>query len=130
MTMNSTRRQVAGILASTILILGWGCGDGTPPATSSTNEATVSGTVKVKGKPVTKGAIVFSAGNINRKVEPRKAAIGPDGSYTIKAYVGENSIMIEANDVLKYHLEAETITYQVQDGENKYDIDLGAPPKP
>ena len=124
--MKFTRRQVPRILTGAVLVLAWGCGDGTPSVSSSTAEATVTGTVKVKGKAVTKGDIVFNAGNINRKVESRKAAIGPDGSYTIKAYVGENDVQVQANEVMKYHLESEKLGYTVTSGSNTYDIDLGS----
>jgi hypothetical protein len=60
----------------------------------STEEATVKGTVKVRGKLVDGGELHFNASNPSRKVETRDAAIGKDGTYTVKAYVGLNIVTL------------------------------------
>jgi hypothetical protein len=71
-----------------------GCGSGSALTTSSSEEATVSGTVKIRGKPIDGGELLFNASNPNRRVPPRPATIGSDGSYTIKALVGYNVVTL------------------------------------
>ncbi len=56
--------------------------------------------VKVKGKPAAGGQISFNPSNRDRKVAAFNAPIGPDGSYTIKTYTGENEVRF-AGDVDK-----------------------------
>lgn len=74
------------ILAAACLLQG--CGDGKPWVDTSMTEATVSGTVAVKGIPATGGKILFNPSNAKRIVPTRIADIGPDGSYTIKTLTG------------------------------------------
>lgn len=126
--MKQTRRRIAGLLTTSMLVMAWGCGSGAPPEDTSTREATVTGTVKIKGKPVTKGDVVFSPGNASRAAPSRKAPLGPDGSYTIKTLVGENGVEIDSVEILKAHLETQSLSYNVKDGENRYDIDLPKAP--
>src|SRR4051794_10924741 len=65
------------------LILGGGCGDSS--TSSSSTEATVHGTVTIKGKPASSGMVEFNPANINRKdVRAVSAPIGKDGSYSLK----------------------------------------------
>src|SRR4051794_28974668 len=61
--MIGSRRRFADLLAMTLLIVssGQGCGDGKPYVDKSMNEATVSGIVKVRGKPAEGGTILFNA---------------------------------------------------------------------
>ncbi len=65
-----------------------------PYRESSTEEATVTGTVKLHGKLLDGGELNFNAVNPNRKVEMRKATIGKDGTYTAKAYIGLNTVTL------------------------------------
>jgi hypothetical protein len=101
-----------------------GC-DGRPAVDSSTTEATVTGTVLIKGKPATSGEIRFNPANVDRLVGPRSAPIGPDGTYTIKTYTGGNQIgfagsLATENPGLFRFKEY----FEVQRGENKKDFDL------
>src|SRR5262249_20268360 len=62
-TMRHSASQALGLLATTLLVTGWGC-SGTPPVDTSTAEATVHGVISIKGKPVTSGRVVFDPANI------------------------------------------------------------------
>jgi hypothetical protein len=92
---------IVGLIGAWTLLAGWGCGGGSAPAVSSSmTEATVSGTVTIKGKPATGGQILFDPSNINRRdARPRTAAIGKDGSYTVTTLVGENLVSVEGKGV-------------------------------
>jgi hypothetical protein len=111
---------IAAILAG----IGAGC-DGRPSVDSSTTEATVSGTILVRGKPATGGEILFNPANVDRPVGPRSAPIGKDGTYTIKTYTGGNqvgfagSLATENPGLFRFKQY-----YEVQKGENKKDFDL------
>jgi hypothetical protein len=52
----------------------------------------VKGTVKVRGRLVDGGVLHFNASNPNRRVETRDAPVGPDGTYTVRAYIGLNIV--------------------------------------
>jgi hypothetical protein len=114
-------------LASFVVILGGlesGCDD-RPSVDSSTTEATVTGTVLIKGKPATGGEIQFNPANVDRLVGSRTATIGPDGTYTITTYTGGNQIgfagrLASENPGLFRFKEY----FEVQRGENKKDFDL------
>ena len=104
--------------------LGSGC-DGRPAVDSSTTEATVTGTVLIKGKPAIGGEIRFNPANVDRLVGPRSAPIGKDGTYTITTYTGGNLIgfagsLASENPGLFRFREY----FEVQRGENKKDFDL------
>jgi len=88
-------------------------------------EATVTGTVVVRGKPATGGEVRFNPANVDRQVGPRSAPIGKDGTYTITTYTGGNQIgfggsLATDNPGLFRHKQY----YEVRRGENKLDFDL------
>jgi hypothetical protein len=102
-----------------------GCGDGKPWVDTSLTEATVSGTVTVKGKPAGGGTILFNPSNSGRIVPTKTATIGPDGSYTIKTYTGVNQVSFEGEVASKNRgvgLVKEAC--DVVRGDNKADFDL------
>src|SRR5262249_16879264 len=66
-----------------IMLLCTGCDDGKPAVDTSKREATVSGTVKVKGKLADGGFVLFNASNSERIVPHKKAEISKDGTYTV-----------------------------------------------
>jgi hypothetical protein len=115
---------IAGLLASTLLVAACGCGSGAPPVESSTREATVKGTIKVRGKLVGGGNIIFQPSNPSRVVASRKAPIGKDGSYSVTTMVGQNNVIIESPEVMRAGLTTEMIQFDVKDGENVKDIEL------
>jgi prepilin-type processing-associated H-X9-DG protein len=97
-------------------------------------EATVTGTVKIRGKLVEGGELNFNAVNPNRRVDTRKAAIGKDGAYTVKAYLGLNIVTVtppkprnkqEGKEFFGVNYEEKSVT--VTSGENKADLDILPP---
>jgi hypothetical protein len=128
-----TRRRAAGWLALAL----WAAGTGgcrfsdAPPVSGSMEEATVKGTVRVRGKPVTNGVVSFRCSNINRpKAEIREAPIGKDGTYTVKTLVGQNFVEVSCKETLSPKnrdlIENEQMV-EIRSGENTLDIDI--PPK-
>ncbi|MFO0888936.1 MAG: hypothetical protein U0790_07280 [Isosphaeraceae bacterium] len=78
------------------LLLGLaGCGDGKPAIDTSKTEAVVKGVVSIKGTPATGGEIRFNPSNSGRIVPTRTAPIGPDGSYSITTYTGDNVVTFD-----------------------------------
>ncbi len=102
-----------------------GCGDGKPNVDTSLTEATVSGVVSVKGVPATAGTILFNPSNSGRIVSTRTAEIGPDGSYTIKTYTGDNQVTFSGEVASKNTGVGLMREYaSVQAGSNKINYDL------
>src|SRR3954447_16518196 len=92
-TMRSVLRGLAGLASAGLVIVVSGCGDGRPSVDTSTTEATVKGTVSIRGKPATGGQVSFDPSNVARKSETaRKVPIGKDGSYEVKTLVGLNQV--------------------------------------
>jgi hypothetical protein len=121
------RRSIARL--STMAYLGLamfpGCGDGKPNVDTSLSEATVSGVVSVKGVPATGGTIHFNPSNSGRIVPTRTAEIGPDGSYTIKTYTGDNQVTFGGEVARKNTGVGLMKDYaSVQSGGNKIDFDI------
>jgi len=121
---------IVGLTAT--LLVAWGCegGGGRPSVSSSMEEATVKGTVTVKGTPVTKGMITFDPANVDRKVGPRTAEIGSDGTYTIKTLIGQNRVNVTGPTIARDpNLAMNESTVEVQSGDNQIPIEL-APTSP
>ena len=118
-------RYTATLVAAFLLLVAVGCMDSRPSVSSSTTEATVKGTVTIKGKPATKGSVVFDPSNYARKNEqPRSAPLNKDGTYSIKTLIGSNSIRVSSPEA-----EAAGAGYMTEDldvvaGEQTFDIKL------
>ena len=114
------------LTASTFLALTvpLGCNDSKPSTSSSTTEATVKGVVKIDGKLVDQGDIIFDPSNYQRQSTSRTAPIAKDGSYEIKTLVGDNSIKL-GGAVAKKSPILQTLkrSYTVQSGENTFDFE-------
>jgi hypothetical protein len=102
-----------------------------PDRESSLDEATVTGTVKVRGKLLAGGELNFNAVNPNRKVETRKATIGTDGAYSAKVYLGQNTVTVfppkprnkqEGKEFFGVNYEERSVV--VTAGENKADLEF------
>jgi hypothetical protein len=130
--MQNGLARLAGLAAATRVILGWGCGDGTPAVDTATTEATVKGIVAIRGKPVTQGTISFDPSNVKRKFEPvRSAPIGKDGSYTVKTLVGGNQVTFSGPAFDKdRQLQDVLLPFDVQAGENTFNVELPPAAKP
>jgi hypothetical protein len=114
----------AGLAAWLIACCGCG-GSGALPVSSSSEGATVHGTVSIKGKPATAGKIFFNPANINRKDAPTVSAeIGKDGAYTTKTLVGENQIYVESPETKKDPGLASALVFDVKSGDNTFNVSL------
>ena len=126
-------RPLLGSLALILLAKCIGCGPSGIPAVSSTLEETnVKGVVRLRGKPVSNGYLEFNASNVRRLgVDLRKVPIKPDGTYTAKTLLGENSIHVSFKELFtaknRMFLENE-FAFMAQPGENTFDIDIGPVP--
>src|SRR4051794_33165492 len=93
------RGRLTQLATTGLLVIIWGCGDAKPSVNSSMTEATVKGTITIRGKPANGGTISFDPSNYKRKSEPaRTASIGKDGSYTIKTLVGLNQVTFSGSE--------------------------------
>src|SRR4051794_21185477 len=94
--MRPSCHGIVGLIGTWTLMAGWGCGGGgsAPAVSSSLTEATVSGTVTIKGKPATKGDVTFDPANSQRNVAARSAPIGADGTYTVTTLLGGNTVRV------------------------------------
>jgi hypothetical protein len=92
--MTHASRAIRTMLAIGLLVGAAGCSD-KPAVSTSTTEATVSGTVKVNGKLLDGGQVVFDPANYARSnVAARHADIAKDGSFTITTLVGQNTVRV------------------------------------
>ena len=118
------------LIASAFLSLA-SCGDPDMPRVSgSLEEATVKGTVTLRGKPVTNGEISFRASNINRPNVPAKnAAIGKDGTYTIQAFIGENMVEVSCKELAtrkNMELQENIRPVKLKSGEQTLDVEISS----
>jgi len=130
--MNGNARFALFLIVSVLTIAG--CDStGTPPVEGSQEEVSVKGTVKVKGKLLPGGTIHFNASNSARMVPSRDAEIQPDGTFTGKAYVGQNMITVspprknrlEIKNRDFFGLEYVDKAVEIKSGEeNQLDLDL------
>jgi hypothetical protein len=116
-------------LAVCLLLAISGCDEhaGAPPVSTSIEEADVSGVVKLRGKPLNNGTVNFHSANIRRATQDRSAKIGADGSYSIKAYLGQNNVSVEASELMSAknrQFRGFEQDVDVQTGSNKIDIDI------
>ena len=124
----------AGPLVLTALVTAFAGCSAAPDRESSLEEATVKGTVKVRGKLLDGGELNFNAVNPNRRVDTRKAAIGKDGTYTTKAYLGLNIVTVfppkprnkqQGKEFFGVNYEEKSVN--VTSGENTADLDVLPP---
>ncbi len=119
---HNIRTALLALVAASLL---QGCGEGTPWVDTSLTEASVSGTVSVKGTPATGGKILFNPSNAGRIVPTRTADIGPDGTYTIKTLTGDNRVTFEGEVASKNVGVGLLKEYaKVESRENHVDFDL------
>jgi hypothetical protein len=126
-----TRRHLAGwlVLAVSAVV---GCNPDAPRVSGSMEEAAVKGTVRVRGKAVDNGIVTFRPSNINRpNVPAREAPIGKDGTYSIKALIGQNFVDVSCKEILtpknRDLIENERLV-DIKSGDNALDLEI--PPQP
>jgi hypothetical protein len=128
--IRSRRREFLAMLFSAPLVASAGCSNsGVSSNVASTTEATVHGTVTVRGKPAGEGNVYFNPANIYRKTAPiAEAKIGKDGTYTIKTLLGPNTVSISSPQINNDPKLVGSIVYtEVQSGDNTLDIPLMPP---
>lgn len=126
--MNGVRFRLTVMAGAVAAVVAWGC-SGKPSVSSSNEEATVRGTVTIKGKKVSRGDVVFDPSNYQRKfASERRAPIQEDGSYEVTTLVGTNRVRVDSPDAAKASVGYSTIDFEVQPGENPLDIVLPIPP--
>ncbi len=102
-----------------------GCGGEKASVDTATTEVTVKGTVRLQGKPLDKGTVTFNPSNYARKVAPRQAGIGKDGTYSVTTLVGRNEVLVDSPQIRKDpRLAYKRFTFTVQDGASPFDIDV------
>jgi uncharacterized cupredoxin-like copper-binding protein len=118
------RVGLAAMVFASALALAGGCSS--PAATSSNEEATVHGTVTVKGKRASTGKVYFNPANINRKnASTATADIAKDGSFTLKTLVGRNTVSVSTPVTVKDPiLQYNSSYFNVAGGDNTYEIDV------
>ena len=123
-----TRRGLAALAtAGAVVAAVAGCGGG-PSVESSKTEATVKGTIKVRGEPAKEGEVIFDPSNVARRdAAPRRAPIGPDGTYTITTLIGENVVSLDGPPARKVPLADSQLILNVERGENTMDLAFPRP---
>jgi len=128
------RHRVSIAWTATVLLVATSGCSSNPAAsslTSSMEEATLKGTVRVNGKPVNNGTLSFRTAHINRPNSPTKpTTINPDGTYSVTTIVGENYVEVtckEMNTPKTKRFRGTEQLIMVQSGENSVDIEI--PPK-
>lgn len=114
-----------GGLALALLFALSGC-DGTPPASASTQQATVKGTVTRKGKPLPKVQVMFNPANINRQSAPSvMTTVDADGHYELTTLVGDNTISLVGPEAAKINTSASfSKAVDLKAGENTVDLNI------
>lgn len=126
--MREVHRRLFGLLAGCGLTLAGGCGGATAPATSSSTETEVHGTVKVRGKTVDNGYVEFDPTNINRpKAAIVKANIGKDGHYSAKTLVGPNNVTVQSRETQGDSSLQGSVFLDAKSGDNPFDIEVPPP---
>jgi hypothetical protein len=130
-TIISRSCVVAARIGLTVLVTALSSCSAAPDRESSLEEATVAGTVKVRGKLLDGGELHFSAVNPNRRVDPRNVAIAKDGTYSAKIFIGRNLVTVtprkprnkkEGQEFFGVNSEEKSI--DVKPGENTADLEF------
>jgi hypothetical protein len=127
------RRVAIACTVAILLVSAVGCGSN-PAASglgSSMEEAMVHGTVRVNGKPVNNGMVRFRTAPGNQpNPETRTGDIRPNGSYSVKAVIGENYVEVTCKELNTKQNRKSVENKQlimVKSGDNAVDIEI--PPK-
>jgi hypothetical protein len=122
---------LAGRIGLAVLLAALAGCSSPPDRESSMEEATLTGTVKVRGKLLDGGELNFNAVNPNRRVEARKTTINKDGTYTAKVYIGLNTVTVfprkprnkqEGKDFFGVNYEEKPVI--VKSGESTADLEF------
>jgi hypothetical protein len=127
-TIISRSCVVAARIGLAVLVTAFSGCSTAPDRESSLEEATVAGTVKVRGKLLDGGELHFSAVNPNRRVDPRNAAIGKDGTYSAKVFIGRNLVTVTPRNKKEgqefFGVNSEEKSIDIKPGENTADLEF------
>ena len=99
--MRVSRWLLTPTAAAALSVAAWGCSE-KPSVDSSTAEAKVTGTVKVKGKPMTSGTVSLNPSNyVRENANPRTGEIKSDGTYEVTTLVGQNGVRVAGPEITK-----------------------------
>jgi hypothetical protein len=127
--MRRSRLWLGASMSAALMAASSGCSD-TPPVSSSSAEAKVTGKVTIRGKPMKGGEITFNPANSARPDAPtRMAPVKPDGTYEIMTLQGQNGVKLAGPEIQKDpQLGYGGVTVDVPSGGTTKDIEL-PPPK-
>ena len=140
--MSQIHANLRVVIAGIVVFVGLGCGD-KPPALTSNEEATVTGTVKVRGKSLAGGEVVFdpaiiSATRRSRERRLARAALqdhharwsGTPFVSSCRASRARPLLWERLKTIGKTcaaSIEYEDTQFDVQKGENKLDLEFPRP---
>jgi hypothetical protein len=105
-----------------------GCGRGTAPDSTTSDEATVHGKVTVNGVRAKEGRISFDPTSADRPTAPvASAEIGKDGRFTLRTWVGENRVSVDTSETRKDANLSTPVPFDVKSGDNPLDVTLPRP---
>ncbi|WP_165066730.1 hypothetical protein [Paludisphaera rhizosphaerae] len=120
-----TMRGWAAIALTASFVGVWGCDNGAPPVSTSTEEAPVHGTVKLHGKPLASGEVQFDGNNVSRKGVGLRSLKIVDGKYEGKSLVGGNLVSFRSEAFAKDRGAAGVSKeVDVKTGDNTFDFEL------
>ena len=130
--MRVSRWWLTRAAATALSVAAWGCSDGTPSVDTSTEEAKVTGTVKVNGKPMTSGTVTLDPSNYRgTNAGQRTVQIKSDGTYEVTTLVGKNILRVNGPEIAKNPgLGYANETIDVPSGGTTHDIILPPPNTP
>ena len=126
--MLNPRRWVIPAAASAALLIQAGCGE-KPSVDSTVAEGKVTGSVKIKGKPMTAGTITLDPSNYVRSNQTvRTGVIKADGTFEVTTLIGQNTVRVAGPATVKSpELGYYNQTIDVKSAGTTLEIDL--PPK-
>src|SRR5262245_34126547 len=123
------KQHISALAITGLLVFLWGCVDQRGSVPTSTEEATVKGTVLIHGKPATKGTVTFDPSNYKRKdAVLRTAPLNSDGTYEIKTLIGLNTVKVTGPAAEKAGAAYVNLDYDVPAEGGTFNIEL--PPEP
>ena len=131
--MGRSTRCLWTLAASTTLWAVGGCGGaekaGGGAAAAPKVEATVSGTVTVKGKAASKGRLTFEPLGANGiPTGSHVAQVSKDGAYTVTTATGSNDVTISGTGDAAVDSSYNKMTFEVKPGSNALNVDLPLKP--
>jgi hypothetical protein len=125
--MKTTRKGLGTLIVSATLLGALGCGEeAAKPAVDDKqkSEATVTGSVTIKGKPASKGRVTFEPLGADGMPTDSQSAGIKDGAFTIKTKPGNNDVTVSSTGDAAIDSGYNKTSVAVQPGENKVTLEL------